>query len=329
MSDVMTGKPMHKAAKSDETKKANLSEVEAAIQAQRMLSDDHAEAVDRLIEYVEEHIFPFTLSEQGRKGIEKLSKKYGGAETVEAVGISAEKYLQYNSDDEPDRDSVETFIKKIGGILNLKGKPPSVQKVAYVKGICRNRFGYWNEWRGSQILNNYIVALRNNKYGEDDIVSDFDDEVIPQTKTCNNWSQWRGMMESWTEQIEGWAREREASQREQQASEHPNVESYESAPEPLEENLYIEEKRKGGANSYQAYKPLRDKVAELCVSELNRKGYTSANQLCAAVASIIESESPDLLDTFQPYKNHERDGNDWKRPTFYGWCNTHYKAYKA
>ena len=96
-----------------------------------------------------------------------------------------------------------------------------------------------------------------------------------------------------------------------------------------ENDQYIEEKRKGGANSYQAYKPLRDMVEALCQNELGKAAYSSANQLCNAVASIIEEEHLELLSVFQPYQNHKREGTDWRKPTFYGWVNAHYKAFKS
>lgn len=96
-----------------------------------------------------------------------------------------------------------------------------------------------------------------------------------------------------------------------------------------QENHYLNEKRKGGESSYKSYKPLRDKVEELCLSECKRKRYNSANQLCNKVAELLENNHPDLLASFPPYKNHEYDGNDWKKPTFYGWCNSFYKAQKS
>lgn len=96
----------------------------------------------------------------------------------------------------------------------------------------------------------------------------------------------------------------------------------------FEDGRYIKEKRKGGESSYQAYKPLRDKVEELCKEELGKKSYSSANQLCNKVAGIIEEEHAELLAQFQPYQNHELNGDDWKKPTFYGWCNDSYKAFR-
>ena len=95
------------------------------------------------------------------------------------------------------------------------------------------------------------------------------------------------------------------------------------------DSRYTEEKRKGGESSYQAYKPLKDKVEVLCKQELSgKKHYSSANQLCNKVAGIIETQHPELLTSFIPYQNCETDGNDWKRPTFYGWCNSIYKSFK-
>jgi hypothetical protein len=92
------------------------------------------------------------------------------------------------------------------------------------------------------------------------------------------------------------------------------------------ENQYFAEKSKGGSNSYQKYKPLRDKVFEICESELKKKKYSSAEQLCKKVAKTIEDQHPSLLDNFEPYQLVLEDGGDWLKPTFYGWCNKIFKT---
>ena len=89
----------------------------------------------------------------------------------------------------------------------------------------------------------------------------------------------------------------------------------------FEDDRYTSEKRKGGANSYQRYKPLRTQVQTLCLEELNENVYGSASQLCQIVANRMVDEFPQLLDSFQPYKNYLIDGRDWTSPTFYRWCN--------
>jgi len=92
---------------------------------------------------------------------------------------------------------------------------------------------------------------------------------------------------------------------------------------------YIQEKRKGGTNSYKNYKPLRDKVEEICKQELAKRQYRSALSLCYAVAKIIEKNHKDLLAKFAPYTQTERSGADWRQSTFYNWCKTVFKLATA
>lgn len=93
------------------------------------------------------------------------------------------------------------------------------------------------------------------------------------------------------------------------------------------EDQYIAEKRRGGANSYKKYKPLRDKVRELCKQELARREYSSARQLSHCVAKLIENDHRELLSDFAPYQNVKL-GKDWTNETFYDWCNEVYKENK-
>ncbi|MCE3255718.1 MAG: hypothetical protein K0R25_1212 [Rickettsiaceae bacterium] len=94
------------------------------------------------------------------------------------------------------------------------------------------------------------------------------------------------------------------------------------------DNDYIEEKRKGGQNSYQKYKPLKQKVEELCKEELESGFYKSASNLCEVISHRIESDYPELLENFEPYQVHSDDGGGWTKPTFYGWCNNIFKQFK-
>ena len=92
---------------------------------------------------------------------------------------------------------------------------------------------------------------------------------------------------------------------------------------------YYKEKSKGGKDSYKCYKPLRDKVIELCKDVLAKEKYCSAMQLCNHIAEMIERNHFDLLKDFQPYQIHAENGNDWKTTgTFYRWCNDVYKDHR-
>ena len=94
------------------------------------------------------------------------------------------------------------------------------------------------------------------------------------------------------------------------------------------EDKYLQEKSKGGQNSYQKYKPLKSKVEELCKAELDRKNYSSAQKLCFVISKQVEENYKTLLKNFEPYKNHLNSGVDWIKPTFYDWCNNIYKTRK-
>lgn len=94
----------------------------------------------------------------------------------------------------------------------------------------------------------------------------------------------------------------------------------------VEEDHYLNEKRRGGASSYKKYKPLKGKVQELCQKELlSGRTYHSARELCYFVADLIESEHKELLANFTPYGKNV----DWRSETFYDWCNEIYKAHQT
>ncbi len=89
---------------------------------------------------------------------------------------------------------------------------------------------------------------------------------------------------------------------------------------------FLSEKKRGGNNSYAKYKPLKEKLKELCQSEMQKKRPPiSALQLCKIVANRIETEFPNLLCDFESYKKFEKDGGDWTKPSFYNWCNNVFK----
>ena len=78
------------------------------------------------------------------------------------------------------------------------------QKLSYIKGICRNRFNYWNDQSGSIILNNYTKALKEYGWSEERILDDLETELIPKTKEAKSWTDWRNLVEKWTEDVRGW-----------------------------------------------------------------------------------------------------------------------------
>ncbi len=170
------------------------------------LDDLKSDTDEMVISYIENKIENFSLNESGKKKIPSLTKKYDLADILESVDLSASKYIRFDNDGNLTQESAEEFISKIGGILVNKNKPPIEQKASYVKGICRNRFNYWNPQTGSIVLNNYINALREYGWSDERILDDIENEVIPKTKEARNWTAWRSLIEKWTEDVNGWER---------------------------------------------------------------------------------------------------------------------------
>jgi len=157
-----------------------------------------------LSEYIESKISPYTLNETGKANISKLLKKFDLEELFKAIDKSEEVYLRYDKENLLTPESVENFMNKIGGIATNNKKSPVDQKIGYIRGICRNRFNYWNDTTGMSILKEYINALKNSGWDENLILKDLDEEVIRISKESRNWSEWRNILEGWIDDITNW-----------------------------------------------------------------------------------------------------------------------------
>lgn len=186
-------------------------QIDLMFQWKNELNKIDGDITDMVIDYIDNKIDNFSLNDSGKLKIAAFTKKYGLADILESVDISATKYLRYDSEGNLTQESVEDFINKIGGILFNKNKSPVEQKLSYIKGICRNRI-YWNDRNGSIILNNYAKALRNYGWIDDRILKDLDEELIPKTKEARNWTEWRELVEQWTEDVKKWHAQEEAAE---------------------------------------------------------------------------------------------------------------------
>jgi hypothetical protein len=110
------------------------------------------------------------LNKDGEKALNKLVDKFGIINVLDAIDVSYKKY-NYSGDNES--DNFNKVFNKLGGILYLKYSPDHIKKIAYIKGIVRNKF-YINEKRASISLMKYyedgydldelINMLKNNEF---------------------------------------------------------------------------------------------------------------------------------------------------------------------
>jgi len=161
---------------------------------------------DLLVEYVESKISPYTLNESGQRTLSVLLKKHDINEIFDAIDQGVKSHLKYDQDGHPTKESAEVFLNKLSRIAACRKMSLVDQKMHYIKGICRNRFGYWDDRKGLAILSAYIKALRAYGWSEEKILQDLETETSDLAKKAKNWTEWRETMEGWTQDINSWGK---------------------------------------------------------------------------------------------------------------------------
>lgn len=156
---------------------------------------------DYLINYIEEKIIPYTLSDFGKTDVSLWINKFGLEKVIEAVDISYNNYITIGFDGKPTSQSVDNFLSKIGGIAHNNSLAPIEQKLMHIKNICKSKFSYWNNDKATVILNNYIKALRKNKWTDEQILEDLNGETMDIVRDSNNWTEFRTTIEGWTNSL--------------------------------------------------------------------------------------------------------------------------------
>jgi len=204
-------------------------QIELMLEWKKSLSEFDNDVQSMLADYIDSKINPLSLNESGKKHIADWLKKFDVATILDGIDIAAKKYIKYNND-EIDQASAELFINKIGGVIVVKNMPPIQQKIAYIKGIARNRFSYWDDRKGSIILSNYIKELQLH-YDEEEVLTDLGKEVEKITKESKNWTDWKNTLEKWTSDIQAWEKPDKKNNR-------PDISEKEFTTDDLERFVY-------------------------------------------------------------------------------------------
>ena len=159
---------------------------------------------EEFIDYIEEKIYPYTLRENGRANISSLFRKYSEDLLIECVDIGVSQYFQYDSNGNLTQDSAQQFLNKLGGIAYNKSRDPIDQEIHHQKNKCKKSYAYWNDGKAEEIFNDYIRALRNAGWSDEQVLNDLQTEVSRLTNSSHNWTQWSNQMLSWLHDIEHW-----------------------------------------------------------------------------------------------------------------------------
>ncbi len=192
---------LEKQRKQMEDLQARREQLKMLFEWRKGLEGIEEQSVDMLIARIHEIISPYTLSETGKQTISKLVSKFNMEEILDAINISKKQYLRYDNDGVLIDDTVEKFINKIGGIIVNNKKGPITAKLYYIRGICRNRFNYWNDRRGMDILEEFVDLLKSGGTKEEKIIEILDSLVVDLSKRARHWTEWHTTIDEWMGQI--------------------------------------------------------------------------------------------------------------------------------
>lgn len=163
---------------------ARREQLQLMMQWRKGLKSIKQESTDQAAAYWAEACHGYHLNEKGLAQLSSLVRRFGLSLVLEAMEISAERYLEFSLDeDRATQASVENAWHKVGGICSNKSQPEDEQALRYCRGIIRNRLGYINEAQA-------LVLLRAG------MASGATSETLKDVaREARNWTGWRNDME--------------------------------------------------------------------------------------------------------------------------------------
>lgn len=124
----------------------------------------------RVIELINESIYPYTISKNYENTVSEWSKKYDLGLIKEAIEIGKNKYLIYNGDEVTDESS-DKYLNKLGGIIHNLSKDPIEQNINYILNTLPYAFEDYDKHTSKETLIKFVNELH-------DIYNIADEEII-------------------------------------------------------------------------------------------------------------------------------------------------------
>lgn len=153
---------------------------------------------------ISEKISPYSLNEKGKSDLSQLVNRYPYELLIECIDIGVSTYFKYDKDGNVTKESVATFISKLGGIAFNKSRPPLEQEINRIKNKCKKSYSYWNDVVADDILTRYVRALERAGWTEEQIIHDLRTDVSRMCAQSRIWSQWLAGMKQWINDILHW-----------------------------------------------------------------------------------------------------------------------------
>ena len=110
-------------------------QLEMMLEWKNELNNIDEQQIESIFQYFNEcSNFQYSIKEIKKLEIKIWIKKYSMATIFESIDIAFLKYYDGS------KESAENVFNKIGAILHVKSMPEHKQKIAYIKGICKNMY---------------------------------------------------------------------------------------------------------------------------------------------------------------------------------------------
>ena len=146
------------------------------------LRDLDQDILNGLCEYWHDHAPGYNVNDSGKKNIKKWLRKFTLGEITYAMDVAAEQYLKFEEDGKVTSESWEEAFRKIPGICRVERNSkenPELKDLYYIRGIARNRCGYFNNYQALD----WLKAARSW-----DVEMDTLREIAC---NCRNWTNFR------------------------------------------------------------------------------------------------------------------------------------------
>jgi hypothetical protein len=121
-------------------------QLEMMMEWKRSLRDINEDEITELCQYWQDHALGWTVNQTGKNNLKKWVRQFSIDELTHAMDISAESYLDFNSDGTVTSESWEVAFSKIPGICRVERaskEDPDIKELYYIRGIARNTCQYY------------------------------------------------------------------------------------------------------------------------------------------------------------------------------------------
>jgi len=153
---------------------------------------------------INEKISPYSLNEEGISIVSKLVNNFSFELLKECIDTGVNAYFRFDKEGNLTEESVDTFMKKLGGIAYNRLKTPLDKQIFSIKNRCWHKFPDWNTDKANDILIRYISALKSKGLTEELIINDLQTDVSKMCSQSSDWSDWSSGMEYWIDNIKDW-----------------------------------------------------------------------------------------------------------------------------